>query len=375
MKYFLIAGEPSGDMHAAKLMEEIKLADRNAVFEFFGGDLMNAQGGVMHLHYSKMAFMGLWGVLSNINTIRKNFKTCEKAVLAFNPDLLIFIDYPGFNLRMAKFAKHHNIKTAYYISPKIWAWKTKRVHQVKAYVDQMYTIFPFETAFYQNYNYPVNYVGNPVFDIIQKELSADFNIKDFCELNSLSQKPIIALLAGSRTEEIKLTLPVMAQVADYFPEYQFVIAGAPNQAIGFYTSVLNNNIIPVVFNQTYALLRASKAAIVTSGTATLETALLNIPQLVVYKMGMGWLMERIKSLILKTDYFSLVNLVAEREVVKELFQSQVSLKNLKNELENILNNEQYRLKMLNSYHEIGIRLNSNGAAKKAATAMVKSIIQ
>ncbi|MBN2262688.1 MAG: lipid-A-disaccharide synthase [Prolixibacteraceae bacterium] len=369
MKYFLIAGEPSGDMHAAKLMCEIKNIDSDAQFEFLGGDLMQQQGGTMHLHYKKMAFMGIGAVLANLKTIKSNFSICQNALLNFNPHVLILIDYPGFNLRMAKFAKEHNIKTAYYISPKIWAWKTKRVHKIKAFVDQMFTIFPFETAFYQKFNYKANYVGNPVYDSITTELSQKHNHETFCTNNKLSpQKPIVALLAGSRNEEISLLLPVMVKQAKSFPNYQFVIAGAPGQNPHFYQKLTNTE-IPVIFDQTYALLRSSKAAIVASGTATLETALLKIPQVVVYKMAMGWFLEKNRKFILKTDFFSLVNLVAEKEVVKELFQSEVNEKLLNVELDKILNNEDYRSRMLTEYNNIAEKLHSEGAAQKTAKAI------
>lgn len=371
MKYFLIAGEPSGDLHAAKLMYEIKNRDSEAKFEFFGGDLMLQQGGIMHLHYNKMAFMGISAVLANLRTIKKNFSICQNALINFNPHVLILIDYPGFNIRMARFAKEHHIKTAYYISPKIWAWKTKRVYKIKSYVDQMFTIFPFENLFYQKYNYKANYVGNPTYDSIRTELSKKHDCITLLQKNNLSsKKPIIALLAGSRKEEIKLLLPEMVKQAKYFTNYQFVIAGAPGQNHNFYKNLTSNQ-IPVVFDQTYALLRSSKAAIVASGTATLETALLNIPQIVVYKMAMGWFLEKTRKLILKTKFFSLVNLVAEKEVVKELFQSEVNEILMRYELDKILNDENYRSTMLNNYKNIKDKLQSEGAAKKTAKAITE----
>ena len=372
MKYFLIAGEPSGDMHAADLMLGIKKHDPEAEFQFFGGDLMQAQGGILIKHYNEMAFMGVLPVILNINKIRRNFQECKKAILNYNPHLVILIDYPGFNLRIASFAKQHKFKTAYYISPKIWAWKTNRVYKVKSWVDQMYTIFPFETAFYRKYNYDVSYVGNPVYDLIQRELKKPFNFDLFCKSNNLLNKPIIALLAGSRTEEIKGLLPIMEQLAEYFPDYQLVVAGAPHQTQAFYRSITNKD-ITIVFNQTYPLLRASSAAVVTSGTATLETALLNIPQVVVYKMGLGWLLERLKKYVLKTEFFSLVNLIAEKQVVKELFQSKVTVQNIQHELDKTLNNKIHRSSILNGYAEIAGKLSSEGAAGKAAAAIVKSL--
>lgn len=372
MKYFLIAGEPSGDMHAATLMSEIKNNDPQAEFCYLGGDLMQAEGGKLLMHYHEMAYMGILPVLLNLRKINHNFRFAEKNLLEFEPDILILIDYPGFNLRMAKFAKKHHIQTAYYISPKVWAWKTKRVHKIKKYIDRMYTIFPFETEFYKQYNYPVIYVGNPVWDMIQKVHEKPVDAELFRKQNKLSSKPIIALLAGSRNDEINHLLPEMEKVADLRPGYQFVIAGAPGKDETYYHNRLTTN-IPVVFKQTYTLLQNSEAAIVASGTATLETALLKIPQVVVYKMGMGWFLETFRNIILKTDFFSLVNLVAEKEVVKELFQSQASVEMMNNELENILNNEAYRSGIMQGYNEIIDKLHSEGAAKKAARNIVESI--
>jgi lipid-A-disaccharide synthase len=372
MNYFLIAGEPSGDLHAANLMAEIKKNDPKANFQFFGGDLMQAQGGKLLKHYREMAFMGILPVIMNLRKIKKNFKECEEQLLAFHPDVLILIDYPGFNLRMAKFAKLHQIPTSYYISPKLWAWKTKRIKKVKAYVDQMYTILPFETEFYKSHNYPVTYVGNPVWDLIQNELKKPVDRNQFCTLNKLSEKPIIALLAGSRVHEIKSLLQVMEEVSVQFPNYQFVIAGAPGNTPELYQSILQKE-LTVVFDQTYTLLRNSEAAIVASGTATLETALLNIPQVVIYKMGLGWILEKFRDQILKTDFFSLVNLVAEKEIVKELLQSEVTTSKISSELHEILENESYRLSILKGYFDIREKINSDGAAVKAALAITKSI--
>jgi len=372
MKYFLIAGEPSGDMHGADLMKEIKNSDPNAEFLFFGGDLMKNEGGTMLKHYHDMAFMGILPVILNLGNISKNFDLAKINLLSFAPDVLILIDYPGFNLKMAKFAKENGIKTAYYISPKVWASRTKRVKKIKAFVDQMYTIFPFETGFYKKYNYQVCYVGNPVFDKIKDELNQPIDFNLFCKTNQLPEKPIIALLAGSRKTEISELLPIMERIPHYFPDYQFIIAGAPGNTIDFYQSILKTE-IPIIFDQTYSLLRNSKAAIVTSGTATLETALLNIPQVVCYRMGMGWFLELFRNQILKTKYFSLVNLVGEKEVVKELFQSEVTVKNIKTELIQLVGNEEYRNLMLKEYSAIAQKLASNGAASVAAKNIVQSI--
>lgn len=372
MKYFLIAGEPSGDMHAANLMAEIKNNDANAEFQYFGGEFMQAQGGILLKHYREMAYMGILPVLLNLGKIKKNFKQCKKQVLAFNPDTLILVDYPGFNLGMAKFAKQHNIPTTYYISPKIWASRTKRVKKVKAYVDNMYTIFPFETSFYKKYDYPVNYVGNPLWDIIQNELKKTINFDDFCKKNNLTDKPIIALLAGSRKAEIESLLPVMLQLKLHYPNYQFVIAGVPSMTADYYQQFTKGE-TPIVYNQTYTLLRNSEAAVVASGTATLETALLSTPQVVIYKMGFGWLLEKFRNQILKTEFFSLVNLVAEKEVVKELFQSEVTIDRIKHELDLLLLKEDNWIQQIKGYSLIQNKINTEGAAKKAAKMIVKSV--
>jgi lipid-A-disaccharide synthase len=369
MKYFIIAGEASGDMHGAKLMAEIKKSDPKAVFMFFGGDMMEKQGGILIRHYREMAFMGIIPVVMNIRTIQKNFKLCEKELSGFQPDVLILIDYPGFNLRMASFAKKNKIRTVYYISPKIWAWKTGRVEKVKKYVDHMFTIFPFETQFYQKFGYSVTYVGNPVYDIIREELGKELDFEDFCLSNKLQMKPIVSLLAGSRRHEIKALLPVMEQVSSYFPDYQFIVAGAPSVEVEFYQSIMKSN-LPVIFDQTYDLLRCSRAAIVASGTATLETALLKIPQVVCYKMGMGWFLELFRNQILKTKFFSLVNLVAGKEVVIELFQSQVTVSNLSKELIRLLENESYLDEMNRCYSEIELNLSSEGAASITAAQII-----
>lgn len=372
MKYFLIAGEPSGDMHAANLMKEIRNRDKAAEFHFFGGDLMDAQGGKLLKHYREMAYMGILPVLLNLRKIKQNLDDCKKYLLDYKPDVLVLIDYPGFNLRMAEFAKKNGITTSYYISPKIWAWKTRRVKKVKAYVDHMYTILPFETAFYKKYNYPVKYVGNPLWDKIQKELANPASFQDFCALHQLKHKPIIALLAGSRKHEVEALLPVMQNLSTFYPDHQFVIAGAPGLNAEFY-SKFNNKNLPLIEDDTYALLRNSEAAIVASGTATLETALLSTPQVVIYKMGLGWLLEMFRKQILKTEFFSLVNLIAEKEVVKELFQSQVTVKNIKTELDKLIEKNDYWIQQLKGYSLIQQKLNTEGASKKTAHYIVNSI--
>lgn len=369
MKYFLIAGEPSGDMHAAELMKQIKAFDSNADFMFFGGDLMLEQGGQLITHYRDMAYMGILPVILHLNKIKQNFAVCKKHLLQFNPDMLILVDYPGFNLRIAKFAKTNNIKVSYYISPKIWAWKTKRVFKIKKYVDNMYTIFPFEIRFYEKYNYKVKYVGNPVYNMLKPLIDDKTDFDNFVNFHNLPNKPIIALLPGSRNHEIESLLPIMKSIVPHFRKYQFIIAGAPGKDINYYNKISGSG-IHVLFRDTHNLIKHSNAAIVASGTATLETALLKTPQIVIYKMGMGWLLELFRKQILKTKYFSLVNLVAEKEVVKELFQSQVNTKNITLELHQILNNMAYRSKMINEYKRIEQMLASDGAAKQAAKNIV-----
>lgn len=370
MKYFIIAGEASGDLHASHLMAELKKKDSHAEFCFFGGDLMVEQGGILLKHYREMAFMGLFPVLFNLHKIKKNFTLAETKLLEFNPDVLILVDYPGFNLRMAAFAKSKNIKVFYYISPKIWAWKTKRVFKIKKYVDELFTIFPFETAFYNKYGVKVHYVGNPTVDELFEKAKMEESFSWFISKNQLSEKPLIALLAGSRNQEITRILPVMAEVVERFPGYQYAIAGAPSQTKERYDKALGKYKIPVLFGQTYDLLKHSTAALVASGTATLETAVLNVPQVVCYRIEAGRLGSWVKEQIVKVPFISLVNLITGREVVKELFQENCTPKTVGDELERILEDPQYREKMLDGYKEMNERLGGPGCAKKAAAEMV-----
>ncbi len=309
MRYFILAGEASGDLHASFLMAGIKKQDQDAIFSFFGGDLMAAQGGTLLKHYREMAFMGFLTVLLNLRQIKKNFKLAEKALIEFEPDVLILVDYPGFNFRMARFAKEHKIKTFYYISPKIWAWRSDRVKWVKNYVDEMFTIFPFEKEFYDKFNYKIRYVGNPTVDELAVRSNRDQTFQEFIYENNLADKPIIALLAGSRKQEIQLILPVLVQVADQFPDYQFVIAGAPALSLELYQKYMSDKQIPVIFGKTYELLQQSKAAIVASGTATLETAVINIPQVVCYIIEMGRFTSFLRKIFLKLRCFSLLYLI------------------------------------------------------------------
>jgi lipid-A-disaccharide synthase len=370
MKYYIIAGEASGDLHASNLMKEINLLDENANFRCWGGDLMKSEGAELVKHYKELAFMGFLEVIQNIRTIKRNFKICKSDLLNYQPDILILVDYPGFNLRIAQFAKEHNIKTYYYISPKIWAWKKSRAWKIKKYIDKMFVIFPFEQDFYKQYDYKVHYVGNPLVDEIVKK-KANLPEKDeFLAKNQLSEKPIIALLAGSRKQEIKLILPEMLQMVTQYPDYQFVIAGAPSFTDENYSPYIDGLDVKVIFNQTYDLLKHSTAAIVTSGTATLETALFSIPQVVVYKMVQ--LQYDIGKFFIKVKFFSLVNIIMDKEVVNELLQNDLSAK-IKNELDRILNDEPYRNKMLENYKQLKERLGEHGASRRTAEEIVSDL--
>jgi lipid-A-disaccharide synthase len=374
MKYYVLAGEASGDLHASNLIKEISLLDRQAQFRGFGGDLMEKAGMTVLKHYRELAFMGLVPVILNIRTIKKNFRFCEQDLLAFSPDVLILVDYPGFNLRMAKFAKAHGIRTFYYISPKIWAWKEGRVHKVKAYIDEMFAILPFEAGFYKKYNYPVNYVGNPLLDaILEKKTAPDFP-RFFAE-NQLSEKLVLALLPGSRKGEISVLLPTMLEAAAQFPEFQCVIAGAPNMGPEFYQPFMKGSQVPVLWGKTYEILIHSRAAIVSSGTATLEAAILNVPQVVVYQLTPNWLFKYLKKFFLKTRWVSLVNIILGREAVSELIQSDFTLKNVVSELKKILDDPGNEKRMLADYKDMMIKLGEPGASKRAATLMVSKLLK
>ena len=372
MKYFIIAGEASGDLHASNLMRELKYQDSEAVFCFLGGDLMQAQSGLMVKHYRDMAFMGFLEVVKNAGTVLRNITDCKMAIVDFKPDVLILIDYPSFNLRIARFVKENlKIPIYYYISPKIWAWKEYRIKKIKRYIDKMFTIFPFETEFYAKHNYPVEYVGNPTVDSITQRPNQDQTFKDFCSNNKLSEKPIIALLPGSRKQEISACLPRMLEAALKFPEYQVIISGSPGNEPQYYNTALKNNNVKIVFEQTYELLQHAKATIVNSGTATLETALIGTPQVVVYHQSLGRIAYWMKDLVIKVKFISLVNLIAEKEVVKELIAHLFTVQNMTRELEQLLNNKTYRQNMLNEYDGITKTLGGAGAAKRTAIKMVE----
>jgi len=370
MKYYIIAGEASGDLHASNLLKEIKLLDDKADFRCWGGDLMQNEGANLVKHYKELAFMGFIEVLQNIRTIKKNFRLCKSDLISYQPDILILVDYPGFNLRIAKFAKEHHIKTYYYISPKIWAWKKSRAWEIKKYIDKMFVIFPFEQDFYKTYDYKVHYVGNPLVDEIVKKKEKLLEKDEFLSKNNLSEKPIIALLAGSRKQEVNLILPEMLQMVNQYPGYQFIIAGAPSFTKENYAPYIADLNVKVIFNQTYDLLKHAHAAIVTSGTATLETALFNIPQVVVYKMIQ--FQYDIGKFFIKVRFFSLVNIIMDKEIVKELLQNDLATK-IKDELDRILTDENYRKRMLENYVLLQDKLGETGASERTAKQIVADL--
>jgi lipid-A-disaccharide synthase len=365
MKYYLVAGEASGDLHGANLMKAIKALDPKANFRFFGGDLMQAEGGTLVKHYADMAFMGFVEVIANLQTILKNMKSCKQDISAYQPDVLILIDFPGFNLKIAEYAKAQGLLVCYYISPKVWAWNQKRVLKIKRIVDHLFCILPFEVAFYKEWGMDVDYVGNPLLDAV----SAFKTDIDFLQKNNLIEKKIIALLPGSRKQEISRLLPDMIEASVNFPEYQFVVAGAPAFQADYYVPYLNGADIPVVFNATYDLLNQSHAAIVASGTATLETALFNIPQVVVYKGGK--LTIAIARMLVKLKFISLVNLIMDKAVVKELIQEECTANKIAEELNLIVNDVTYRQTMLDNYDELDMRMGQPGASAKTAGLIVK----
>jgi len=378
MKYYIIAGEASGDLHASNLMQALLDKDPDADFRFWGGDLMASVGGTLVKHYRDLAFMGFWEVITNLKTIFENIKFCKHDIAEFNPDALIFIDYPGFNMRIAKWAKTEGIATHYYISPQIWAWKENRISSIKRDIDHMYVILPFEKGFYEGkHNFKVHFVGHPLLDQIEKRKEISF--EDFKTKHQLDEKPIIALLPGSRQQEISKMLSVMLSIVKDYPGYQFIIAGAPSQEEEFYNSVVSNlpadlgqanSGVKFIQNDTYNLLSKSHAALVTSGTATLETALFNVPEVVCYKGNFisYWIAKQ----IVKLDFISLVNLIMNREVVTELIQNEFTSKHLKLELDKILD-ASGREKMLKDYEALKTKLGGTGASQKTADLIFDSL--
>ena len=374
MRYYLIVGEASGDLHASRLMRSLKKYDELAEFRFFGGDLMAAEGGTRVKHYKELAYMGFVPVLLHLGTIFSNMKRCKEDIVAWKPDVVILVDYPGFNLNIAKFLKKNTlIPVYYYISPKIWAWKEWRIKSIKRDVSEMFSILPFEVPFYeQKHKYPVHYVGNPTAQEVA-EFRAGYHQthEEFRRENNLdSRKPIIALLAGSRLQEIKDNLPAMIEVAERFEDYQMVLAGAPSIEDEYYDKFLEGTPVRVVKNKTYQLLSHTTAALVTSGTATLETALFNVPQVVCYETPLPKLIRFAFNHVLKVDYISLVNLVANKEVVPEMFADKFTIDGIANELYKIMPGQPARERMLAEYQEVLRELGSKVAPDEAASIMV-----
>lgn len=373
MKYYIIAGEASGDLHASNLIKELIKQDPEAVVRGWGGDLMREAGAEIMRHYKDTAIMGFLTVLKHYGKIRNNLRECSQDILAWQPDVLILVDYGGFNLRIAKLVKPAGIKTFYYISPKIWAWNTGRVHKIKRLIDRMFVIFPFEVGFYKKYDYPVYYAGNPLVDAIANRDHQDETPEAFRAANQLPDKPIIALVAGSRSQELKHVLPKMLLMTDRFPDYQFVIAGAPAMNEEDYAPYLKGKYVPVIYGQTYRLVRQAEAALVTSGTATLETAILGTPQVVCYSGEGGSFSYMMFKLFVKVDYISLVNLIAGREVVKELMMQHLNSKNLTHELRKILPGSPDRATLLQGYREVNDKLGAPGASARFAEMMIENI--
>lgn len=370
MKYYIIAGEASGDLHGSNLMKSLLLEDPNANIRFWGGDLMEAAGGKLVKHYRDLAFMGFLEVVLNLKTILNNIKICKNDITQFQPDCIIFIDYPGFNMRIAKWAKSLGIKTQYYISPQIWAWKENRIKDIKRDVDKMYVILPFEKDFYEKkHHFPVEFVGHPLIDAIHNREKT--NVTAFKKDNTLSDKPIIALLPGSRKQEIAKMLSEMLSVVKFFPDYQFVIAGAPSQEYSFYEKYLTNDNVKFIDNKTYDLLSVSHAALVTSGTATLETALFKVPEVVLYKGS--WVSYQIAKRIITLKYISLVNLIMDKEVVTELIQDECNTFKIKEELHKILDSEKRKV-VLEHYEKLEVKLGGIGASQKTAHLIVKELL-
>lgn len=371
MRYYIVAGEASGDLHASNLMKGIKEKDPDAEFRYFGGDLMQEQGGILVKHYRDMAFMGFLEVLLNLKTISNNMKLCKIDIREFNPDVLILVDYPGFNLRIAKYAKQLGIKVFYYIAPKVWAWKEGRIKILKQFVDKLFIIFPFEIEYFKKHGIEPVYEGNPSPDAIEMKIKECPSFDIFVTKNGLSDKPIIALVAGSRKQEIRYNLPVMLKMIERFPDYQFVIAGAPSLTQEVYNPYIAGKDVKLIFGQTYALLKCSTLAFVTSGTATLEAALINVPQVVCYKgnffsMLIAWM-------VIKVKYISLVNLNMETEVVRELKQYDLTPNNLYNEAIKLVPGTEERKAMLNNYAKLRQILGETGTSKRVGAKMVEFI--
>lgn len=377
MKYYFVVGEASGDLHASNLMKAIKQRDAEAEFRFFGGDNMKAVGGTMVKHYKELAYMGFIPVMMHLRTILGNMKMCKNDIVGWKPDVLILVDYPGFNLDIAKFIHAKtNIPVYYYIAPKIWAWKEYRIKNIKRDVDKLFSILPFEVDFFEKkHNYPIQYVGNPTLDEVEKFKSEhNENFAGFTTRTHLEGKPIIALLSGSRKQEIADNLPLMVEaVRPLMDRYQVVVAGAPSIDMALYDKYLSGTGVKVVLNETYSLLMQAEAALVTSGTATLETALFGVPQVVCYYLPFGKVYSFLRRFFLKIPYVSLVNLVLGREGVKELIADGMTVEAARAELLKVLNGGEARDEMLASYAELKQKLGETGAPEHAAKLIIESL--
>lgn len=366
MKYYILAGEASGDLHGSNLIKELKLRDAEAQVRCWGGDLMQAQGAELVKHYRDLAFMGFVEVLINIKTILTNINFCKRDILQYQPDVLILIDYPGFNLRIAEFAKKNKLLVYYYISPQIWAWKQSRVYKIKQCVNHMFVILPFEKEFYKKFQYDVDFVGHPLLDAIDNYRQEAYNHPE-------ATKKIVALLPGSRKQEVKQSLPLMLKMCSKFPDVQFCIAAAPSLSAEFYSSFIGNSQVKIVYNETYSLLQRANAALVTSGTATLETALFGVPEAVCYKGSKisYWIARQ----LIKVKYISLVNLIMDRLVVTELIQDDFNETQLETELQTLLYNEQRKLALKKDFMELKSKLGGAGASAKTADLMIQYLKQ
>lgn len=371
MKYFIIAGEQSGDLHGSNLVKELFAADKDAEIICWGGDLMESAGATLLVHYRKLAFMGFVAVIKNLNAISKNIRLCKQQISEFKPDVVIFIDYPGFNLRIAEFAKKSGYRTFYYISPKLWAWNEGRVKKIKKFIDRMFIIFPFEVDFYKKHGITVEYQGNPLIDETENRISGFTAKESMYRHLGIDEKPVVALLAGSRRHEIEIILPEMMKIIHHFPGYQFILAGVKNIPDELYVKIIGNIPVKVIKEKTYEILYVAEAALVTSGTATLEAALNNTPQVVCYKgdffsMLIAWMVVRVK-------YISLVNLIMGYEVVKELVQYKITEKSLLRELNSILPGGAKREKLLSDYKLLKNIMGNAGASGRIAREMIMEL--
>ncbi len=373
MKYYIIAGEASGDLHASNLLNSLKNTDSKAVFRGWGGDLMQKQGAELVKHYRDLAFMGFVEVIANLKTIYKNINFCKKDILNYKPDALILVDYPGFNLRIAEWAHKNRIKVFYYISPQVWAWHQSRVKKMKKFIDKLFVILPFEKDFFKSHQMDVDFVGHPLLDEIENYQNTISNKSEYnvFEKDFIPKKPVIALLPGSRKQEISSMLPVMIELSEDYPQFKFIIAGVSTLDADFYQKFIQENDVSIVFDQTYNLLKISHAALVTSGTATLETALFDVPQLVCYKGN--FISYRIARKIIKIKYISLVNLIMDKLVIKELIQNDFNISLLKTEFDKIAFDENYRQTLKSEYKNLKIKLGGKGASDNVARLIFENL--